>query len=1066
MRAIKVKLNIRNLGPQVRRALWYTHESVNEMVREYERLLLEMRQRDVLLCDRGGREYIRCADEWVSDLKSRLKNVPNDQLEEVLQAIQGLYDRMANSGDADSSRAIHSFICTKGSNAGLKAVEWYKKWEIIIPDPTDLKEDTRARAEEYARLEEAHVTGGRRGKWSGAYREGDSSWFELLVTELKKKKKEMNDPAGSPAINQVLRETGAVPFFKQLIPGKKLSEWERMALKLAASHIISWESLNVQTKENYDQLTDNLTELLTEGEEWVDQTHRLKEYEKSRSRNLEDNGAFWSEETIYRIRERELRQWRRLRSWLQRHPNATIDERQNKAKDIGSKGGAELLMWLALPENQDLSNHNENLVEWHAQCNRLRHKLAHAKSSNLFTFAEAIAHPRPSALELNQGKTRPSYSISVGDDGSMEAVLSLLDPENNESSLCNIPLCPTRQLFNPLMVDSKIIEVTSQDGLSRLPLTLRGANLIFDRQSLNDRQCHREGNIGDVYLTLSVEVPLDKDIYKARSQIKTVLQSSLLTRRKKSNSVKTGLRVMSVDLGQRSAAACAVFELVENTDPRASRSWPTIIPDSELCIHHERSFLLKLPGESPSEQDVQRRWKMRDENRHVSLLLSHLKNIRILADAENTEDRQKLLENLLENGVVEPKADDLQSRFHDDISSWRKLVSSTLYRPMETACGNAIHTWRKSHSQVKGVSGKSMWHIKYLEDVRKILMRWDRHTRPGESVKRFHRSRQGTIAKGLLHHINHLKKDRIQTTVDMIVQAARGIVRRGGKWNKVYPSVDVIILEDLSRYRFSSDRPRSENTKLMQWAHRSILEAVEGHAKEDGIAVAVTGAAFSSRYDAMHNSPGIRCHSLSQEDIRQIQEQGENHWLVKLTAKMSGVTLSSKDRTTLRPGSLLPTGNGEVFVSLLSDGSLKKSHADINAAQNIGIRAITGHGEPVRIKASEMDDGVLVAHLSKMLQGPLGGEVVSLHSVGPHIYKATSYATLKKLSKAFGDRDGLRYNNRMGKVLHRDPSGVFFPYLQWVESGRFWGEINRQITNRVLTDLFFLDNSPQKLVGD
>ena len=49
--------------------------------------------------------------------------------------------------------------------------------------------------------------------------------------------------------------------------------------------------------------------------------------------------------------------------------------------------------------------------------------------------------------------------------------------------------------------------------------------------------------------------------------------------------------------------------------------------------------------------------------------------------------------------------------------------------------------------------------------------------------------------------------------------------RRKDKNGKEYPRCSVIVLENLERYKMSQERTRSENSRLMQWAHGKILES-------------------------------------------------------------------------------------------------------------------------------------------------------------------------------------------------------------------------------------------------
>ena len=178
----------------------------------------------------------------------------------------------------------------------------------------------------------------------------------------------------------------------------------------------------------------------------------------------------------------------------------------------------------------------------------------------------------------------------------------------------------------------------------------------------------------------------------------------------------------------------------------------------------------------------------------------------------------------------------------------------------------------------------------------------------------------------------------------------------------------MILFEDLSRYRMRTDRPRRENSQLMQWAHRSVPDMVgmQGEVygiqdrRDAGSARRVTrsqrlpaaycletSAAFSSRYRAATMTPGIRCHPLRQQDL---EDQGFLDLIPPPNGK--NVRANRPDRVC-RPGDLVPLGGGEVLVCL--DGSrLARIHADINAAQNLQRRFWTQHGDAYRLPCSRV----------------------------------------------------------------------------------------------------------------
>jgi len=1127
VRAIKLKLIVpRDSNADsiaIRRALWDTHEIVNRMVAGYERLLLEMRQGDVLLPDPDGNESVRGADDWRSDLIARLhyNSVDVPTIEQALPDLQVLYRLIVkshdkpNTGTAQDSRAFHSPLCDPKSEGGLKKLEELEKWEWLLKHTESPTEEVRQEVENKLKLSpELLRPTGSPPRWIRLYRKQDESWFEALITHVTRAKEAAS---GDSAALARLRGLGVLPitesFTSKIIPSQRsaLSELERMAFALAVAHMNSWESWGHRVRAKYAEMEDGLCQVEQHGESFGDLIDSIHAFEADREKTLR-SFALWTEESNYRLGPREIRSWRELRDWLRSNPNAPPGERTKQVNEMQTQrqaafGGAEVLHWLAHPDQQALADHPGDPVSWLAARNRLQIRLERTRKLPLFTFGDAVLHPRYMELDPPANTNSPPYELHQADDKTFAATVPLLFRTGNgiyEPKDTNFKLAPSSQLRGAELVtiDKKKnilgLDLLAQDRLNRHLAKIGGAALIFDRRSLVNADALRSGNLGSIFLKISVDIPNTPDILKTRASIRGYLSSSTIVRQKsKHQHPKPGTRILSVDLGVRSAAACSVFEFVASDDERATKSWPVLVED-DLVLIHERSFLLKLPGEDPGPDTLVRRQEAMQDFYRTRSLVNFLADMRRLADTEAVKDRSEAVAALAERGqeLAESFPWDYRQlgQLFDHVqatpSGWRSHVEP-LFDAVETLAGQAISQWRKQqkayHDPARpwdSLGGKSLWHIGYLEQTRRLLMRWDRHTRPGQSVRRFDRRAQGTVAKALLEHINHLKEDRTKTTGDLIVQAARGILRKSGAWRACFKPVDIIVLEDLVRYRFKTDRPRRENSQLMRWSHRAVAEAVDLQSEVESIVVASTAAAFSSRFDALTGAPGLRCHSLTKADAAALAEHPETHWIGKRLQRM-GVELSADQLVVLEPGTILPTGDGEIFATLTDEGTLRLRHADINAAQNLGTWFISGRDTPVRLTVFERTVGertVMVAtDLSKTLQGPIGGTAVILEpeAEDSKICRLTPYKTTTQLKKALSKLAGERIETdpsiKSGeegssaaslegddpdsvileeaisaattgrRTVFRDPSGVFFSPAVWVDSGRFWGEVNSKI---------------------
>jgi len=312
----------------------------------------------------------------------------------------------------------------------------------------------------------------------------------------------------------------------------------------------------------------------------------------------------------------------------------------------------------------------------------------------------------------------------------------------------------------------------------------------------------------------------------------------------------------------------------------------------------------------------------------------------------------------------------------------------------------------------------------------------------------------------LLDHIDNIKKDRLKTGSDLIVQAARGYLRsEGGQWQQKYPTCHAVLFEDLTRYRMKTDRPRRENSQLMLWAHRRIPSVVAMQGQVYGLNTWDTGAAFSSRYHAATNTPGIRCHPLTADDLsgeffRQMieQENPKIEW----------------DR--LRPGDLIPYAGGELFACVTATGT-KTIHADINAAQNSQRRLWTRHADPFRLPARKVKvngkESWLPHKLGKRLLSGLGayGLLVPTGNASG----ACRWASISsKQWRSFGGEilereecntdavddgeltEGILEESGEVIVYFRDPSGIALPNELWYPAKTFWNMIKAKTENAIL----------------
>jgi hypothetical protein len=162
--------------------------------------------------------------------------------------------------------------------------------------------------------------------------------------------------------------------------------------------------------------------------------------------------------------------------------------------------------------------------------------------------------------------------------------------------------------------------------------------------------------------------------------------------------------------------------------------------------------------------------------------------------------------------------------------------------------------------------------------------------------------------------------------------------------------VSIVVLENLSAYRTSTDKDKRENSTLMRWAHRQIVAKVNQLLSEVfGIPVIFTHASYTSKFDSVSSAPGFRADAKTEKRIRQELER------IKLKSRSTSEDEVLKGRLEQYLARLATIGNhgeqvslympspsnsGEFFISRDPQGRVVVRNADINAAVNIGWRAL------------------------------------------------------------------------------------------------------------------------------
>ncbi len=289
-------------------------------------------------------------------------------------------------------------------------------------------------------------------------------------------------------------------------------------------------------------------------------------------------------------------------------------------------------------------------------------------------------------------------------------------------------------------------------------------------------------------------------------------------------------------------------------------------------------------------------------------------------------------------------------------------------------------------TKLRGQRGLSMARIEQLSELRRRWQSLNQSLRRqiGEKPLTASEMRNDPIpdpCPDVLTKLENIREQRVNQTAHLILAQALGLKLREpqmsaksrkatdthGEYEKARPPVDMIVLEDLSRYLSDQGRAKSENTRLMKWCHRAIMLKVKMLAEPFGIPVLETPAAYSSRFCSLTGMAGFRAAEVSWKDRNKFrwrvllaeaakaEEEGKTPsenalHAVALFAELKTISESDQPRRTL----LAPQPGGPMFITALPvhhpTPATNRKHedkffvlpmqADLNAAANLAFRAV------------------------------------------------------------------------------------------------------------------------------
>lgn len=1110
-RSLQLKLIVprHNHNRQLAQDIWTTHYVVNKAVAEVERVLLLCRGRGYI--DADGRavsaEEVQAeALAWARQVQSRNGRPNTGSDAEILELLRQLYEHLVPSvllddkgnpleGSAQASRGWVGPLMSAESQGFMSAFT-----KVIDPLPAWVAQmqanepGWEKASKEWLQTEEAKALMGRTGSppaWIRRLKRGEP-WQEHFLKDQQEQRRKASKE--SLLIRQLKEEMGLLPMLEPPVARQmsgrsgKLTPWDYLAVRLAVAHLLSWESWNHRAAREHAEIIKHLERQQRRLESWAEAVEAVRRYEAQRHEELKQV-AQADDEHPFRISARGLRGWERVRERWRRADCQNEQDRIRVLAELqtrmrGRFGDPHLFRWLAKEEQKGIWK-DQDPLPMIARCNSIQRQLQRKRPSAACTLADPQHHPRWVQFEATGSNLRRYRLESSG--GSLRLNLPLLHLEGNTLVEQDhvVSLAPSEQFrVRELIVRDKRIDVCFDSGRQCFHAQLRSGDLLLSRRHLENRGATAlgEGQIGPVWFKLVLDVQSQAPPSWLDQRGRITVPAELHHFRRASNKalpagqiLQPGLRVLSVDLGIRAFAACSVFELTDRR-PERGMAFP-IDGGTNLWARHERSFVLRLPGEKPSAQVLQQRDAARQELRRLRRGLSQLRGLLRLFIETSPQARRDTLASW-RDAVADPdtpglltldELDRLDSQVDLPDQAWQQALTD-LHRELEKRLGQQVSAWRRQtrpRSRRAYEGGKSVWAIEYLQDVRRLLLSWTLHGRQSHQIRRLDREKGGIFAARLLRHINALKEDRIKTGADLLIQAARGYVAgQDGGWMKRFEPCRVILFEDLSRYRFRHDRPPWENSALMKWCHRRIVEETKMQAELYGLLVEDTAPSFSSRFHARSGAPGVRAGYVTDQDLTSPVRRAR----LEDDLAEAGVNV-----TNLRPGMLVPKKGGELFATIsdVDEGAgVQILHADVNAAQNLQRRFWLRHADAYRLSAIRVQDGQggeawYPMPLGERLRGALaklvGGRGTcrlrpAADGRGYQIEKVSQQQWQRMTgtqNDAPGEDDDETLEetlpvSRQRQTFFRDPSGMVLPADRWFPEREFWSQVHRQLAHRLI----------------
>ncbi len=331
------------------------------------------------------------------------------------------------------------------------------------------------------------------------------------------------------------------------------------------------------------------------------------------------------------------------------------------------------------------------------------------------------------------------------------------------------------------------------------------------------------------------------------------------------------------------------------------------------------------------------------------------------------------------------------------------------------------------------------------------------------------------FGQSTLDAIEKLKDNRVKQLASRIVEAALGvgIERRSANGRDLqrprerikdprFAPCHAVVVEDLTHYRPEETRTRRENRATMDWKSAEARKRLEDACELHALHLRDVNPQYTSRQDSRTGAPGARAvevqvgkfllstmwrKQVAQAERKRLEGKGD-----KRDEMLLGLHAQYKDATgpSLNDRLCIPLKGGDLFVSSAPHSPGAVIQADLNAAANIGLRALMDPDFAGKWWYVPCDPKTKIPKADKVKGGLVDG-------VGPLAPVSVDNQTQKKKAAKEKTREVVN--------LWRDPTANSIVGSQlgdvWSETAPYWNGVQARVVAALRSRAPELAISPQ-----